>query len=77
MNQVSEANALSSLRRAVDKNLFKGGPPVYARELHKLKIFRVVGVKYSRSTLPPTVSGKDLATGKWVPIAEWEVRPNG
>lgn len=26
-------------------------------------------------TLPPTISGKNLATGKWVPIAEWEARP--
>jgi hypothetical protein len=61
---------LNPLRRAVDANVFKGGPSVFAKASKDLRQFRIVGVRYRRGL----VSGQELNTGKWVVICEWETR---
>jgi hypothetical protein len=61
---------ITALRRAVDRNCFKGGPSVFAKDLRTGTFVRIIGVRLRRGIL----SGRVLNTGKWTVIVEWETR---
>ena len=75
MNQITNANELATLRRALDKSVFKGGPPVWAEDARTRGRFRIVAVRFSRKRTGAVISGQQLSTGKWIPISGWESVP--
>jgi hypothetical protein len=62
-------NAAAAIRRAVNRNLFSGGPAVYAKDATGLWA-RITDARERKGEL----HGKSLNTGKWFVVQAWEVR---